>query len=362
MTTVAYCHPLVPPEWIATHGLQPQWMQPRQSTYCMTATTMRGVCPYAGAVIDAARSGLDASGLVLTTVCDQMRYGAAALNRNGRLPVFLFNVPSTWQTSTARALYLDELHRLGKFLVQLGGVSPCDGELGRCMHAFDAARSSLLIARDQLSARQFAEELVHLRSGRLNGSPLSTQNLIESQVSDVVRATIGSPASTGKMPSPPNHSILRSNQHVSAIPLAIVGGPLVEKDFELFDFLECQGGRVVLDATEGGIRMLPSPFDGERVADDPLAELARAYFDSAPDVFRRPNDALYHWLDHQIQNRGVRGILFRRYVWCDLWHAELSRFRDWSPVPVLEIDVNHDDHDVPARVAGRVEAFLEMLR
>jgi benzoyl-CoA reductase/2-hydroxyglutaryl-CoA dehydratase subunit BcrC/BadD/HgdB len=148
----------------------------------------------------------------------------------------------------------------------------------------------------------------------------------------------------------------------SPVRLAILGGPLIEKDFELFDLLERLGGRVVLDATEGGTRMLPTAFDRQRLAEDPRAELVRAYFEATPDVFRRPNDALYGWLGRQFAQCGLHGVLFRRYVWCDLWHAELARLRQWSPVPVLEIDVNHDDHGVPERIIGRVEAFLEMLR
>ena len=64
------------------------------------------------------------SALVLTTVCDQMRYVAAMLEQRGSCPVFLLNVPSTWQTPAARQLYLDELRRLGRFLVQLGGKAP----------------------------------------------------------------------------------------------------------------------------------------------------------------------------------------------------------------------------------------------
>ena len=60
----------------------------------------------------------DVSGLVLTTTCDQMRYVAAMLEQRGDRPVFLLNVPSTWQTPAARRLYLDELRRLGRFLVR----------------------------------------------------------------------------------------------------------------------------------------------------------------------------------------------------------------------------------------------------
>jgi benzoyl-CoA reductase/2-hydroxyglutaryl-CoA dehydratase subunit BcrC/BadD/HgdB len=148
----------------------------------------------------------------------------------------------------------------------------------------------------------------------------------------------------------------------AGIPLAVVGGPLVEDDYWLFDLAERAGGRVVLDGTEGGERTLPAPFDHRRMAEDPLEELANAYFLNIPDVFRRPNDALYDWLGQHLAARNVRGILFRRYVWCDLWHGEFHRLKAWSPVPVLEIDVNHFDRGAAGRATARVEAFLEMLR
>ena len=42
-------------------------------------------------------------------------------------------------------------------------------------------------------------------------------------------------------------------------------------------------------------------------------------------------------------------------------HAELQRLKQWSPVPVLELDVGPDDLSSPNRMQGRIEAFLEML-
>ena len=119
---------------------------------------------------------------------------------------------------------------------------------------------------------------------------------------------------------------------------------------------------MVLDATEGGERTLPARFDPARTASDPLGELAAAYFDGVADVFRRPNSGLYEWLDHELAARQVRGIIFRRYLWCDLWHAELHRLTRRSPVPVLEIDVESGDLGASSRVQVRIEALLEMLR
>ena len=49
----------------------------------------------------------------------------------------------------------------------------------------------------------------------------------------------------------------------------------------------------------------------------------------------------------------MRGILFWRRVFCDLWHAELEPMRQWSPVPLLDIDVAEGDGHATARTLGR---------
>jgi benzoyl-CoA reductase/2-hydroxyglutaryl-CoA dehydratase subunit BcrC/BadD/HgdB len=97
------------------------------------------------------------------------------------------------------------------------------------------------------------------------------------------------------------------------------------------------------------------------LADDPLGELVRAYFGTIPDVFRRPNDRLFDWLTGTLSQRQAQGLLFHRYVWCDVWHAELPRIKAQSPVPVLELDECDDDASL-GRTGGRIEAFLELLR
>jgi hypothetical protein len=368
MKTIAYSSPFVPAEWIAAHGLRPQWLRlPAASGRPLVAAT-RGVCPYAGALIDAAIWELDASALVLTTVCDQMRYAAALLQSRGSRPVFLLNVPSTWQTAAVQQLYLDELRRLGQFLVQLGGESPGDGDLARVMLAYDRARLALCAARGRLSARQFAEGLAELR-GPAPAMPETTWGLSQFSPGGLSQFSPGglsqfspgglsqfSPERKWDCPLP-----VPTAPPAGGIPLAVLGGPLLEADYALFDLVEETGGRVVLDGTEGGERTLPAPFDPAKVASDPLPELADAYFGGIPDAFRRPNSALYEWLGRELAARQVRGIVFRRYVWCDLWHAELQRLKQFSPVPVLEIDAGPDDTSAQNRLQGRIEAFLEML-
>jgi benzoyl-CoA reductase/2-hydroxyglutaryl-CoA dehydratase subunit BcrC/BadD/HgdB len=311
MNAIAYSSPFVPAEWIAAHGFRPHRLRLRA-----TERLTRGVCPYAGALIAEKGSELFSaascplrsdetrpfpySALVLTTTCDQMRYAAAMLEQRGER-VFLLNVPSTWQTPASRQLYLDEIRRLGRFLVSLGGKTPTDSDLSQIM------------------------------------------------------------LDTGRSQENENNRPTESGEPVG-IPLAILGGPLMENDREFFELIERAGGRIVLDATEDGERALPRPFDPARVAADPLTELADAYFDGIPDAFRRPNTPLYDWLGREMTARHIRGIILRRYLWCDLWHAELQRLKQWSPAPVLEIDVGPDDIASPNRVQGRVEAFLETLK
>jgi benzoyl-CoA reductase/2-hydroxyglutaryl-CoA dehydratase subunit BcrC/BadD/HgdB len=336
MKTIAYSSPFVPAEWIAAHGMSPSWLQPRPAAGRLLVGASRGVCPYAGAMVDAVRSGVQAAGVVMTTACDQMRYAAAMMEHQGQSPVFLMNVPSTWETAAARGLYRDELRRLGRFLVRLGGKEPSPEELAHVMLQYDDARAGI---REEAKPAQ----------GWLGQSERSERAPVRATPGASLRSA---PATHYAPATQPNHGV----------PLALVGGPLVERDFDLFDLVERAGGCVVLDATEGGERTLPAAFDPERTRSDPLDELVTAYFGAIPDVFRRPNDRLYAWLGERIAARGVRGILFRRYLWCDLWHAELPRLRQWSPVPVLDFEAVGEEDGATSRTVGRLEAFLEILR
>ncbi|MBE7561195.1 2-hydroxyacyl-CoA dehydratase [bacterium] len=142
-------------------------------------------------------------------------------------------------------------------------------------------------------------------------------------------------------------------------PLALVGGPLLFEHLALFEQIEAAGGRVVLEATAEGERGMPAPFDRRKLAEDPLGCLADAYFGAILDAFRRPNDALYSWLGRRLPESGAAGIAFVHYVWCDLWHAEAERLRQWTALPVLALDLAEDGLTGPVRT--RLEAFVEML-
>ena len=92
--------------------------------------------------------------------------------------------------------------------------------------------------------------------------------------------------------------------------------------------------------------------------EDTLSELCDAYL-AIPDVGWRPNHGLFVWLRDHIAARGVRGVVLLRNVWCDLWHAEVARLREWLPVPLLDIDL--DGEPAVGRNRTRVQAFMEAL-
>jgi benzoyl-CoA reductase/2-hydroxyglutaryl-CoA dehydratase subunit BcrC/BadD/HgdB len=290
---------------------------------------------------------LPAEAVVLTTTCDQIRYAAALLQHLGRLPVFLMHVPRTWQTAAVRAFYREELGRLGRFLVGCGGTAPEDDALFQTMLRYDRARASLRLRRGAISASAFAKAVAAVRGHLVETTPPKCAALDGTR-----RVPTTDPATLIDSP-PPNHGYL---------PLALVGGPMSQGDYELLTAVEGAGGRFVLDATESGERTLPAPVDIDRLKADPREELVRIYFDCIPDVFQRPNDRLFAWLRQQVAKRRVRGILVRRYVWCDHWHGEMPRLREELSVPVLEWDGTGNDPRARASAVGRMEAFLEMLR
>jgi benzoyl-CoA reductase/2-hydroxyglutaryl-CoA dehydratase subunit BcrC/BadD/HgdB len=332
---IVYSCPFVPAEWIAAHGLRPRRIMPRSTSAGSSIDPVFGVCTYARAFIRAAASDTEAAAVVVTTVCDQMRRVPELIARRREIPVFLMNVPSTWETPAAHRLYRGEVERLGRFMVRMGGRAPLSDELAAVMLEFDERRASIRAARDGFSPRRYSEMIA---SFHRNDEPVAGER------------------TAGILPA-----MSRLEACGTGVPLALIGGPMLREDLVIFDFVEKAGGRIVLDGTETGERTLPAPFERRQVRDDPLAELTRAYFRSIPDASRRPNSELYKWLRRQIRERSIRGLIYRRHVWCDIWHAELHRLKEWVGLPVLDLAGGDDAEATRTRMAGRIQAFMEML-
>ena len=327
MKTVAYSCAMVPCEWIAAHGLRPKRLRPSAgATVPGQAAPVASVCSFVRAMIGSVWADADVDAVVITTVCDQMRRAVELIEHGCDKPVFLMNVPATWQESPSHRLYAQELRRLGRFLVSVGGRAPSDEQLADVMRNYDDVRRTVRDARGCLSARQYSQALLASTHGQA--------------------PTVDPNAAT---------------EPTDGVGLALIGGELCAEDLDVFDLIEQAGGHVVLDATDGGERAQPEPFDRRRIGRTPLAELADAYFGTIPHAFRRPNSTLFEYLAYQVAARAVRGIIFRRYAWCDTWNAELPRLRQCVDVPVLDMDFGAEGQD-RGRKLCRVEALLETCR
>jgi benzoyl-CoA reductase/2-hydroxyglutaryl-CoA dehydratase subunit BcrC/BadD/HgdB len=304
MTKVLYTSPYVPAEWIAAHGLEPVRVTPARTDRAPAALDRQGVCPFVRSFVAGALAWPGPATLVVTTTCDQMRRAFDIAARAGAVPAFLLNVPSTWQTVAARRLYLDELNRFSGFLVCAGGARPSDQQLAEVMFAHDDARALP------------------------SGAATSTHGL-------------------------------RTHP---AIPVALLGGPLCREDYAIFEMIEACGGCVLLDAIESGMCGQRRAFDRRRLREEPLLELADAYFDRIRDVSRRPNDGFYEWLRRELAKSDIRAVIVHRHLWCDLWHAEVGRLREKTGLPVLDLDASDGEAIDSSRGRNRIGAFMEMLK
>lgn len=322
---VIYSCPFVPAELIAACGFVPSRVTPVRPSIGSSAN---GICCHAAAFTDFAIERADAAAVIFTSTCDQMRRSAEIVARQSDKPVFLMNVPHTWQSVASYKLYMDELRRLTRFLASRGGSVPSNETLAEVMSVYNQARAHVRDSRHILTARQYSELIA-----AFNRNPGAYTGL-------------GSPTGPADVPQ--------------GVPVALIGGPLVRESYRIFDHIELAGGHVALDATKTGERTLPAPFDRRLLREDPIGVLADSYFGSIPDPARRPNSEFYKCLAAQVSERGIRGIILLHYLWCDNWRAEARRISEWSGLPFLHLDIGDSGLDL-TRTRLRLEAFFEVL-
>jgi benzoyl-CoA reductase/2-hydroxyglutaryl-CoA dehydratase subunit BcrC/BadD/HgdB len=325
MKNILYSCPFIPAEWIAAHGFQPSRITPGIEGRGRPTDSGEGICPYVENLLNELKNEENSAAVCFTTVCDQMRRAAECFDGEKLPPVFIMHVPSTWETISSLKLYQTELKRLSSFLTRLGGEPPIKETLLHTMQIYDDRRNLLKNLKGYLSPRAFAEAIVRFNR---------TGEVIKSKE--------------------------KSEFSVNGIPVALIGGPLTAQDMKLYDVINKAGGYVALDGTETGERTLPRPFQQKRMQENPFSELMDAYFGSIPDVFHRPNDKLYIWMEHEFSAHDVKGVILVRNVWCDLWHGEVRRIKNWLSIPLLDIDLN--GHAPVLRNKTRLDAFLEILQ
>ena len=326
-----HASPWVPAEWIKAHGVEPRGLWYDEDLNLGATTLSAGTCAFAQAVVRFADIHPEKA-VLLTTHCDQLRRGFDTFAGSPPGRAFLFNLPATWQSSVAERLYDSELERLSRFLLALGGHLPTPDGLRHTIDAYARARKTLLAHGETVSARAYAEAIARFH---WDGSPeLVTEEWAARD---------------------------------SAIPIALLGGPLPRAQWHLIEAIERTGARVVLNGTEAGERSLSNIPSSEAEPTPDAAPvsslrmwLARSYVRNCADVFQRPNTPLYAWLKERLAARRVRGIVLWHFVGCDLWRAEAQSLREAFGLPLLLLDAA-DAPLASVRDRGRVQAFVESL-
>lgn len=309
MIKVLYTCSFVPPEWIEAHGLTPCRIVPPVAHDSMDLPEA-GVCPFARSFAEKVLAAPDDVAAVFTTRCDQMRrlYDLVSARRRG--PTFLLNLPATWRNPAATTLYAGELRRFGRWLFGLSGAAVPRADWVRRVIDMDAPRPANVV----------------MQASRLQSEDLGAV----------------------------------SQPHARPVRLAVTGGPLPGHS-EFLEQVARLGGTVVLDATENGLALRACRYDRQRLAADPAGELARAYL-AIPSIHQRPNYRFFGWLGGSLAACRAEGLILRRYVWCDLWHAEARAIANDCGLPMLDLEIEADSPSVQIRAATRIEGFLEMIR
>jgi benzoyl-CoA reductase/2-hydroxyglutaryl-CoA dehydratase subunit BcrC/BadD/HgdB len=326
MASILYTSPFVPAEWISAYGLQPVRLYPAHAGDTPALEPLPGLCPYARMLAHSCIQNTSARAVVIAATCDQMRRVAELIARRASIDVFLMHIPVAWQSPASFELYCQELRRLGVFIEQHGGTVPSEQKLVDCMLQSDSERNMLRDMQRAVPSGEYAEMVMRwFESGEIHTAELSGKNCSD------------------------------------GIPVLLAGGPLLKDHLAVYDLIEKSGGSIYFDATENGEFLLPAPYDRRAVLEASFTEMASAFFGSIPAVFQRPNSRLYEYLDKKIHESSFRGILLVRYVWCDLWHAEVQRMKEWTKLPVLDIELNDETPGIDERTKTRIQAFIETI-
>jgi len=152
------------------------------------------------------------------------------------------------------------------------------------------------------------------------------------------------------------------SQPVPAGPrILLIGGQVVKR--ELVSLIEEAGGRVAGEDSDADERELLDEIPVNGDIQVMLANLARAYLGKPPSPRSRNPQARLAYLRALIDERGIEGVVFSHYKFCDLHLAEYPLLAAWfreRSIPSLLLE--EEEEELSGQALTRIEAFLEMLR
>jgi len=150
----------------------------------------------------------------------------------------------------------------------------------------------------------------------------------------------------------------QSNSH-AATPVCLLGSHLPVPIDEFEKLLAEKGGFIAVNGMEDGPAFTPdlSQLEQSDSLEALVASIGEIFFSSIKDAFARPNSSFYRWLSVQMKREAAKGIIIARNCWCDKWAIEAVRLREWSKLPILEIEFTSAELSLSA--VSRLDAFME---
>jgi benzoyl-CoA reductase subunit C len=270
--------------------------------------------------------------LIVPSGCDLIKRQGERWDAEFGVKTFHLFVPATWEDVSSQEVYRDELRWLDGELRGLAMKRAKATHLDEIVHRYNEARRRLLRLASLIPYREHFM-LAHLFFISPVGDFLKCLDEVEENL----------PA---KPPAP-------------EIRLMVVGSPIGYGDDFLLNALEkFPEAGIVYDATCTGRRF----FEVKVVeSGDALANLAVAYFNRPPCVWRRPNSQFYEYAKVKMERHNVHGVIYKTLKFCDLWNYEFKRFKDWAKLPVVHIENTYSPAQ-NAQTAKRISAFIEMIK
>lgn len=305
------------------------------------------LCPFIKACIGHLETGnrwfINVDALAISSMCDQMRHLADVWRSRFHLPCYVFFRPRGLEKKEAIWIYQQELRWLFYELSAFCNTGVNQAETYGIIERYNSIRYYLLAVHHmratQNPAITGAEWLAVVQAGFV----LDSRNYLELLRRLYKQLTCK---------NVPPRGIVR---------IMLAGGMLAQGDDRIVQAIEDTGrAMVITDALCAGTRAIGGKIIAEG---DLLSNIIKAYLSQVPCIHARPNQALYEYIDRQVKQFGVDGVVFQTLKFCDGWGSEWCRMQQFLKqrgIPSIVIDTDYGTADT-GQIATRVGAFLEML-
>lgn len=306
------------------------------------------VCPFIKACLGHLESGhpwfINIDAIAVCSTCDQMRHMADVWRSRFHIPSYVFFQPRGLDKQEAIWIYQRELrwlfHELSAFCTAKGNQHTIQAAVAR----YNSIRHYLLALHELRVAANppitGSEWLTVVQAGFVLNSGIYL-GLLQRLWAQLTCKTVAQRA---------------------PLRIMLVGGMLAQGDERIVRIIEDAGKAVIItDALCTGTRVMGCEIAMEG---DLIFNIIEAHRAKVPCIHARPNHVLYEYIEGQIKQFGVDGVVFHTLKFCDGWGSEwlrMQQFLKQRGISSIVIDTDYGASDT-GQITTRIEAFLELLQ